>query len=702
MEKTHSISRGVSLLIGAILLIETLSSLSAQTESDSMPDDRWNVLGENVDETSVDQLVQIYQLSQLKPYFDDRKSAIKEITTLEKFESHRNGIRNRLHRIIGPFPQKTPLNARVTGRIERDGYLIENVIFESRPSHHITANLYLPSRSSSEPVPGVLIPCGHSANGKAEKAYQSIGISLAQHGMAALIYDPIGQGERHQVLDENSEPASRGTNEHTLVGVGGLLVGVGTYNYRIWDGIRSLDYLTGRPEVDGSRIGCTGNSGGGTITAYLMAIDERIVAAAPSCYLTTFERLFETIGPQDAEQNFPGQVFYGLDHADFIHLRAPKPTLMCLATQDFFDNDGAWTTFREAKQMYSLLGHSERIDIVDYNDKHGFSQPRRTAAMRFMRRWLLDEDDNPNEGELILSSDEELQCTTTGEVLREYSEGISVFTINLRRAEALSKQREALWSKSKHEALDKVRQLTGFRSSEKIPLVTHKETIQVGANEYGWKGTIEKLIITRSGEVPIPALLFKPNRLNNRSTPAVIYASGDGKASSASPDGKCSQLAAEGRLVLSVDLRGFGETRDGFQGRKGFFGSDWKTGFLSFHLNRPLLGQRTEDLQSCFNYIRSLENVDQDNIELIGIGQCGPIALHLAALDERIKKVRLVRSIESWMEVVAEPMSFDQLGNVVPFALEHYDLTNLVQSLTPGNVIIETPVDATGRQKNML
>lgn len=693
MEKPRSTFRGVLLSIGALLLTVSLTFLSAQTESDPNPVERWNALGERVDGTPVDQLVQKYQLSQLRPYFANRISAIEAITTPEQFESHRELIRDRLHRILGPFPQKTPLNARVTGRIERDGYIIENVIFESRPSHHVTANLYLPTRSSQEPVPGVLIPCGHSANGKAEKAYQSMGISLAQHGMAALIYDPIGQGERHQVLDEKGEPASRGTNEHTLVGVGGLLVGVGTYNYRIWDGIRSLDYLISRPEVDRSRIGCTGNSGGGTMTAYLMAIDERIVAAAPSCYLTTFERLFDTIGPQDAEQNFPGQVFHGLDHADFIHLRAPKPTLMCLATQDFFDNDGAWTTFREAKQMYSLLGHSERIDVVDYNDKHGFSLPRRTAAMRFMRRWLLDRDDNPNEGNLTLSSDEELQCTLTGEVLLEYSDGISVFEISRQRSEALSKQRQALWSHSKREALDKVRQLTGFRNSEQVPLITHKGSMPVEASEYGWEGTIEKLVIARDGEVPIPALLFQPNRLSDQTVPSVIYASGDGKASSAAPDGECSQLAAEGRIVLSVDLRGFGETRDAFRGRKGYFGTDWKTAFLSFHLNRPLLGQRAEDLQVCFNYIRSLENVDSENIELIGVGQCGPIALHLTALDERIEKVRLVRSIRSWMQVVAEPLSFDQLGNVVPFALEHYDLTDLVHSLTPGKVIIEDPVD---------
>src|SRR5207253_7664132 len=123
-----------------------------------------------------------------------------------------------------------------------------------------------------------------------------------------LCYDPIGQGERIQLLDKDGKPAiSRGTDEHDMVGVGALLIGSSTATYRIWDGIRSLDYLAGRAEIDPKRLGCTGNSGGGTLTAYLMALDERIGCAAPSCYITSLERLFATIGPQDAEQQITGQ-----------------------------------------------------------------------------------------------------------------------------------------------------------------------------------------------------------------------------------------------------------------------------------------------------------------------------------------------------------------------------------------------------------
>ena len=172
--------------------------------------------------------------------------------------------------------------------------------------------------------------------------------------------------------------------------------------YRIWDGIRSLDYLAGRPEIDPKRLGCTGNSGGGTLTSYLMALDDRIAAAAPSCYITSLERLFATIGPQDAEQNITGQVAFGMEHADYLTLRAPRPTLILAATRDFFDIQGTWTTFREAKRVYGLLGHGERVDLFESDTTHGFPKGQREAMLRWMRRWLLGKDDAATEAELPL------------------------------------------------------------------------------------------------------------------------------------------------------------------------------------------------------------------------------------------------------------------------------------------------------------
>src|SRR5262249_8226031 len=305
-----------------------------------------------------------------------------------------------------------------------------------------------------------------SANGKAAEAYQRACILMAKNGLAVLCYDPIGQGERIQLLTREGKPAIPGsTSEHTMAGVGALLVGRNTASYRIWDGIRSLDYLASRPEVDPSRLGCTGNSGGGTLTAYLMALDERIVAAAPSCYITSLERLFATIGPQDAEQNITGHVAFGMEHADYVTMRAPRPTLICVGTQDYFDINGAWTTFREAKLLYGVLGHGERVDLFEFNDKHGFSQPRREAAMRWMRRWLLNKDDAPVEGDFPIFKDAELQCTRTGQVLEDFR-GKSVFDLNAERAAELAAQRPAL---ERRELLAHVRRLLALPMPPRMP-----------------------------------------------------------------------------------------------------------------------------------------------------------------------------------------------------------------------------------------
>ena len=112
------------------------------------------------------------------------------------------------------------------------------------------------------------------------------------------------------------------------------------------------------------------------MTSYLMALDDRIAVAAPSCFITSLERLFATIGPQDAEQNITGQVAAGLEHADFITMRAPKPTLLTVGTRDFFDIQGSWDSFREVKLIYGRLGFGERVDLFESDEPHGFTTPQ--------------------------------------------------------------------------------------------------------------------------------------------------------------------------------------------------------------------------------------------------------------------------------------------------------------------------------------
>src|SRR5262249_4430530 len=222
-------------------------------------------------------LLSTYLLAEAQKHFDARRAAVAALKTPGDVQQRQKQLRAKFVEALGGFPEKRAPNARAARTETRDGYRIEKVIYESRPQHHVTATLYLPE--GRPPFPGVLMPIGHSANGKAADYIQRGCILLARNGLAVLTYDPIGQGERRQLLDDRGKPFfTSSTNEHTMVGIGALLVGRSTATYRIWDGIRSLDYFASRPEIDPKRLGCTGCSGGGTLTSYLMGLDERIVA----------------------------------------------------------------------------------------------------------------------------------------------------------------------------------------------------------------------------------------------------------------------------------------------------------------------------------------------------------------------------------------------------------------------------------------
>jgi dienelactone hydrolase len=591
--------------------------------------------------------------------FDARRKAVAAMKTPEDVRKRQEALRANFVAALGGFPEKTPLRAKVTGTLARDGYRVEKVIYESRPEHYVTANFYVPEGKG--PFPGVLFPCGHFNNAKAAETYQRACILLAKNGIAALSFDPISQGERVQLLAPDGKPAAGyGTSEHTLLGVGALLVGECAATYLVWDGIRSLDYLAGRPEVDPRRLGCFGNSGGGTQTAYLMALDERILCAVPNCYITSLERLFATIGPQDAEQNIPGQVAFGMEHADYLTLRAPRPTQISATTRDFFDIQGAWTTFREAKVVYGVLGHGERVDLFEFNDAHAISKPMREAGLRWFRRWLAGVDDAPVEGDFAVSPEADLLCTPGGQVMKDLK-GKTAFEFVAEREKEQAAKRGKL---GKDELRREVRRL----------IALPEKRVAAG---FAARGPGRGVWQTEPG-VLVPARSLggaKPDGL-----PTLVLRA----------DGGALPSAAAGTLL---DLRGFGETAP--EGRKGnwerYFGSDWKESFLGVHLGRPLLGQRVGDLLSV------IDGMKVEAVEVVAAGAAAPVALHAAALDERIKAVRLEDMVVSWSAVARTPVTANQLTNVVPGALRVYDLPDLAESVSPRALTLHHPRTPDGK-----
>ncbi len=644
--------------------------------------------GVAADQPAPSEMLKRYLLGQAKQHFDTRRKAIAEVKTRADVERRQKDLRAFFLAALGDLPARTPLNARVVGTIQRDGYRIEKVIFESRPGHHVTSNLYLPDGRG--PFPGVLVPCGHSDNGKAAETYQRICILLARRGMAVLCYDPIGQGERFQLLDAGGKPVIRGTTEHTMAGIGALLVGRELAGYRIWDGFRALDYLAGRPEVDPNRLGCTGNSGGGTMTAYLMALDDRIKVAAPSCYITSLERLFETIGPQDAEQHITGQVAAGMEHADYITMRAPKPTLLSVGTRDYFDIRGSWDTFREVKLIFGRLGFGERVDLFESDEEHGFTRPRRVAAARWMSRWLLGRDEAFDEPDFPIATDAELQCTRSGQVLTDF-QGASVFDLNRERERELRAVREAtLANQSSEDFRAEVKRALGLVEWKAARV---RVKIEQGSSTTAMHFSVEPGIVLSGVEV-------------RRDGPEVdgptLVIVGADRAAELATGSIAKEVGGRHRSLVLLDLRGLGSMSPNAApgGRESPFGRDWREAFMALSIGRPLLGQRAAELLNVLETLNAERGDPKSSgYHIVGVGVAGPVVLHTALLDERgmIKKVTIQNSLVSWSSVVEKGLSRNQLSSVVPGVLGFHDLPDVAARLAPLPLEIVGSVDAEGK-----
>ena len=136
------------------------------------------------------------------------------------------------------------LLTQITGTVQRNGYHVENVIFQSQPHFYVTASLFLPDNDKyNPPYPGVLVPCGHYRDSRMHDEYQSMGALLALNGMAALVFDPIDQGERIQLIDQRGNYSLWGTRGHTLLGIGSILLGRNTAWFEAWDGLLTGYYL---------------------------------------------------------------------------------------------------------------------------------------------------------------------------------------------------------------------------------------------------------------------------------------------------------------------------------------------------------------------------------------------------------------------------------------------------------------------------
>jgi dienelactone hydrolase len=626
-----------------------------------------------------------------------RAESVASLNSLTEWQQYQQKMRETLLDIVGPFPAKTPLNAKIIRKIEKDGYIVEHIVFESQPGFYVTSSLFIPEGLKKRSrAPAVIYCSGHSAEGYRSAVYQHICINLVKKGFVVFAFDPVGQGERLEYFDPNTGQSTAGgpTREHSYPGAQAFISGSSQAKYMIWDGIRAVDYLLTRREVDPSRIGITGRSGGGTQSSYIAAMDERVYAAAPENYLTNFTRLLQSIGPQDAEQNFFHGIVRGFDHGDLLLVRAPKPALMITTTRDMFNIQGVLETEKEVARIYKVYGKEENFTRTEDDAPHASTKKNREAMYAFFQKHLNNPGSALDEETQVLSKDE-IKVTPTGQVSTSLG-GETVFSLNRKETEKLiSGLQASRTSLAKHIDIVKTsaKILSGYRepSSASMPVFTGR----IQRDDY----EIEKYYIEGEGDYVVPYLLFKPHKPVSK---ALIYLHPAGKLAESAEGGEIEWFVRNGMMVLAPDMVGIGEMGPGiFKGDAYIDGNSHNIWYASILIGRSIVGVRAGDVVRLAGVLKNKTGIT----EIYGLSrrELSPVLLHAAIFDNSIKRIALIEPYPSYASVVMNRY-YNQtfIHSTVAAALKSYDLPDLAASLAPRKLLITGVTDSEGKTNDSM
>jgi hypothetical protein len=629
--------------------------------------------------------------SQAFSLLKERENRISVLNTLIDWQKRQNHIRETLANIVGPFPEKTPLNARIVRIINKGSYKIEHIIFESMPGFYVTSSLFIPGGlRKKDKAPAVIYCSGHSVEGYRSSVYQHVILNLVKKGFIVFAFDPVGQGERLEYFDNETGKSIIGgpTKEHSYPGAQAFIAGNSQAYYMIWDGIRAVDYLLTRKEIDPARIGITGRSGGGTQSAYLAAMDDRIYAAAPENYITNYTRLLQSIGPQDAEQNMFNLISRGMDHPDFLVVRAPKPALLITTTGDMFSIQGAVETENEVARVYRAYGKEENFSRIEDDAGHASTIKNREDMYAFFQKHLCNPG-NPFDEETQPLTMEELRVTETGQISTSLR-GETVFSLNRKWSEnivnKLNTSRENL-DLFLPEVILSAKKLSGYLEPSVVeePVFTGR----IKRENY----VIEKYFIKGEGNYVIPYLLFKPAKPDNR---IMIYLHPLGKAAEASSGGEIERFVSKGITVLAPDLIGTGETGSGaLQGDAYFEGVSHNLWYASMLIGRSIAGIQAGDVARLVRMLKKNNN----EAEITGFArrEMTPVLLHSAAFEPNIENIILFGPYSSYKTIVMNRFYEPHfILSAVPGALKEYDLPDLAGSLAPRRLFISGTTDGNG------
>ena len=611
------------------------------------------------------------QVAKVRQIHRERKARLNQMATRDQAVGYQERVQEAIHRAFSPRPPKTPLHPRVTGEVERPVYRIEKVTFESRPGCLVTANLYVP-HGLQEPAPCVLGACGHSEPGKACDLYQGFCQRLAHAGFVVLIYDPLSQGERDQYygLDER-EALGWGTRAHNMMGKQLELIGEFFGMWRAWDGVRALDYLLSRPEVDPKRVGLTGNSGGGTMTTWLWAIEDRFTMAAPSCFVTTFLHNLENELPGDSEQCPPGVLRAGVEMADFLISAAPKPVLLLGQAYDYFDRRGLQDAYEDVKRFYGILGApEENVSLFIGPQGHGYSVHNQGAMVEFFARHANVPPVQVSETETL--DEETLFATLEGQVMA--AGATPIYKLIASRAQELEAQRALLDAATLKAELGRLLALPAAR-----PLAYYRNLRQVRKDDRVFARTA---LETEGG---IRAILWKrladPARPHSLDVESVVHLFLPHVSSETDlmEDSLATSFEASSPLY-ALDVRGLGESTPE-ESRPGFFqpyGMDYMFHAYGLMLEQSYLGRRVYDVLCAMDL---LVHEGAESVQLYGRGQGALLALFAALFHERVASVTLKNGPRSFVEWTQTPLVTWPAANFLRGVLEICDLSGCLRVL---------------------
>ena len=615
-------------------------------------------------------------ISQVREIRQKRSERLNGLTSRRQALAYQKSVQAAIRRACGPRPPKTPLNSVVTGVIRRRGHRIEKVLFESRPGCLVTANLYIPNDLNGK-APTVLGSCGHSDDGKAAEPYQGFCHRLVKAGFVVLIFDPVNQGERDQYLRLKDREAVRAcTRAHNMMGKQMELVDDWFGSWRLWDGIRALDYLLTRPEVDPKRVGITGNSGGGTMTTWIWAAEPRLTMAAPSCFVTTFLANLENELPADAEQYPPGVIGAGLEMADFLIARAPAPVILMGQKYCFFDRRGLAEAYGEVRRFYDLIGAPRNtVDHFLGPVGHGYSPHNQEAMVRFFAKQEGLRTPAPMRSSDRLP-DADLFAAKNGQVLNNGA--VPIYKMIAAEANRQVESRAPKAAAELKRSVRRVLQVTPRRAAPHYRVLRPEHASGSRIARYAVEtepqdgGTHIRTILRKSLNTPYSVTLDVEPVVH-------LFVPHVSAETDMAEDPAARRLQKKGPLY-GVDVRGLGESIPDDESQAFFhsYGMDYMFHGYGLLLGRSYLGQRVNDL---LGVIRLLESEGAGKVHVYGRGQGAILSLFAALLHGKLASVTLKNSPLSFHSWTQTPLVAWPSANFPRGVLKHFDIADCLKAL---------------------